>query len=162
MLLLKFLCDWYRCYSGLVSLLTEKSSSIESKKSATVNVLNLGSPCPCEPPVVRRWWPGYLTVYFWPAYLVTHPKIPIPIFAQYWVFITLVSSVIFIMLDFLSKNKISAIQNFFDAKLNEISEGNAEVDTLFLIFVDGAKMEERINEVFSACIPYILYIMHAL
>ena len=61
------------------------------------------------------------------------------------------------MLDFLSKNKISAIQNFFDAKLNEISEGNAEVDTLFLIFVDGAKMEERINEVFSAYILLFIY-----
>ena len=36
MLLFEFLFDRYLCYSGLVSLLTEKSSSIEPKKSATV------------------------------------------------------------------------------------------------------------------------------
>ena len=34
------------------------------------------------------------------AYLVTHPKIPMPILAQYSVFIQLVSSVIFILVEF--------------------------------------------------------------
>ena len=33
MLMFEFLCDWYCYNSGLVSLLTEKSSSIESKKA---------------------------------------------------------------------------------------------------------------------------------
>ena len=36
MLRFEFLCDPYRCYKGHVSKLTEKSSSIDSNKSATV------------------------------------------------------------------------------------------------------------------------------
>jgi len=37
----EFLCDSYCCYKGYVSKLTEKSSSIDSNKSATVNVKSL-------------------------------------------------------------------------------------------------------------------------
>ena len=36
MLRFEFLCDSYRCYKGHVSKLTEKSSGIDSNKSATV------------------------------------------------------------------------------------------------------------------------------
>ena len=38
MLRFEFLCDSYRCYKGHVSKLTEKSSSIDSNKSATVKI----------------------------------------------------------------------------------------------------------------------------
>ena len=41
MLRFEFLCDSYRCYKGHVSKLTEKSSSIDSNKSATVNKIVL-------------------------------------------------------------------------------------------------------------------------
>ena len=43
MLRFEFLCDSYRCYKGHVSKLTEKSSGIDSNKSATVNFQNHGS-----------------------------------------------------------------------------------------------------------------------
>ena len=39
MLRFEFLCVSYRCYKGHVSKLTEKSSCIDSNKSATVNEL---------------------------------------------------------------------------------------------------------------------------
>ena len=79
----------------------------------------------------------FLTKFF--VYLVTQPNIPIPIFAQYWVFISLFSSVIFIF-----KSTIwfwcDETVNYFNKKVVELLW--VEVDTFVLIFADGAKKEE--------------------